>query len=165
MHPFTLLALATVVFFLQKMLSWLSSLLIGFILRFSAESAQLAQLKQQACTTTKQKNALSPQDQYAKWTKLNRQLDSLAKQIEEYEQLLVAKRETYASLTTTLGRLLMVGSYILKFWFRGQSVFFMPNVFPVPIVQRCWASGVSVSVWLFLLGRVVSGVEFIVASM
>lgn len=165
MTPSTLLVAATVLFFVQKWLNLFTEWVVSAIIRFSPEFSKLRELKVSLYNTTLEKNSVSPQDAYAKWTKLNRSIDKLSADITAQEGLLLAKRDQYKSFGTVLSRLVLFSSYGIKLWFRKTKVFHMPNVFPIPVLQWAWASGVGVSVWLFLLGSFVSGVEFIVGEL
>jgi hypothetical protein len=161
MTALTLLLVTTIIFFLQKFLGSLSGWFIGFLLTFTNDAKRLSTLKKQRYDTNVEKNSVSPQDQYAKWTKLNRKLDSLTKDIDSLEVLLSSKQGQYGSLVSSLTRALVFLSYGMKFWYRKEKLFLMPDVFPIPVVSWLWSNGVSMGIWMFVLGRVIGGLEFI----
>ena len=161
MEPIALLIFATCFFFIQKLLGLITEFIVQLLVRYSNEFHKVKSLKQDRYDTNIAKNKLSPQDQYAKWTKLNRKVDQLNSEIDTAEKALQAKKDQLSSSTTLLKRLITLLGFLIKIWYRKTKVFYMPNVLPIPIVQWVWQSGVGVSPWLFLLGTFVSGVEFI----
>lgn len=93
--------------------------------------AKLESLLRQRTALLAEREGLSPQDQYAKWTKANRRLDKL-------DAELAALRTELGALQTApsqiWGYLLPVTYYLVKFWGGNASVGYPARgLFPQPL--------------------------------
>lgn len=132
---------ATCFFFIQKLLGLITEFIVQLLVRYSNEFHKVKLLKQDRYDTNIAKNKLSPQDQYAKWTKLNRKVDQLNSEIDTAEKALQAKKDQLSSSTTLLKRLITLLGFLIKIWYRKTKVFYMPNVLPIDTV--CYGIWVS----------------------
>lgn len=128
---------------------------------------QLNELKKTRRAIYVEKTALSPQDQYAKWTKLNRKFDELGKTIESLETEIVDLKNGFCK---KISGLLSVVYWIPMIYFRGWNrktpVFWLPNgVFPFFIEKLLsWPSApvgsIGLTQWIFLINAFLGGVLF-----
>lgn len=112
--------------------------------------------------TVKQRNLISAQDQYARWTKLNRQADRLEAEVKALQEALGAQElliNRYVGYAITAATSLPL--WFCRAWFRKTILFYLPpGVLPHPVE---WAlalpfvptGGVGLTVWLFALNSVV----------
>jgi hypothetical protein len=88
-------------------------------------------LKQQINENIKQKNSISPQNQYAKWTKLNRATESLGKDLAALQAEIDASSSSYKKVGSKLSLLVTITFFLLRFYYRDERMFYLPtNVFP-----------------------------------
>ncbi|CAR23371.1 GET complex subunit GET1 [Lachancea thermotolerans CBS 6340] len=134
----------------------------------------------------------SAQDEYAKWTKLNRQIAQLDTQVKQTQEQLVENRKVGEK---NLGKLRLVfftaPLLVLRFWKGKLPVYALPSgMFPRVVesvlsqgwaaaalapVRFVWASGtvkpmqvetpVCLAIWLWALSRVLDTSEFVVRSL
>ncbi|CAH02798.1 GET complex subunit GET1 [Kluyveromyces lactis] len=154
-------------------------LIDSLIQRFAqANSTKLKELMHQRQAILAEQKEISAQDQYVKWTKNNRTLEKINKQIEEEKkQLLSQVDRTKASLKKVKLVLITVPFTILKFYKGKMPIYDLPKgLFPnylQGLFQHGWvylALGplnikkvgdgthvtVSLAIWLFALLKVVS---------
>ncbi|KAG7894659.1 hypothetical protein KL925_002513 [Ogataea polymorpha] len=123
---------------------------------------KLMKLKSEQLAVNKERNAISAQDNYAKWTKLNRKYDALAEQIKKEEHALSGQKssiDSYVSRALQLLTTLPINA--LKLWYARRSLFYTrPGTFPwvidaliinIPFLAR---GSVGIYVWCFCVNRV-----------
>lgn len=129
----------------------------------------LAEKRSQLVEINRQRKAISAQDEYAKWTKLNRQFDklnaevaSLAEQTSS-EKALVGKAVNLALMLSTTAPI-----WFARFWYRKTVLFyFPPGAFPhyvewglaLPFIAT---GGVGLTVWMYALNSILGSIEFLV---
>lgn len=87
------------------------------------QAAQLAAVLRQSRAVELERNQVSAQDQYARWTKLNRRLDKLNGDAKRASQQLQAAQQSHAGVLSTL--LLLVEKapvYVLRSWYARTPV-------------------------------------------
>lgn len=79
-----------------------------------------------------ERNQLSAQDNYAKWTKLSRRIDKLNKEILEFEKFLNLNKSNIASKINLIFKFLIsIPINILRIFYSRSPLFFLPTtVFP-----------------------------------
>ena len=88
-----------------------------------AQAAQLAALMKESRAVELERNKVSAQDQYARWTKLNRRLDKLNDEVKRASQQLQAAQLSHVGVSSTL--LLLVEKaplYVLRSWYARTPV-------------------------------------------
>lgn len=168
--------------FLDKSWSFLSSLVTSF-----NSSDHLKQLIDQKQKLQLEQQHISAQDQYSKWTKNNRKLESLEKQIQS------AKDEYLTSMDVTKSRLrklkllgITLPSTFLKFYKSKLQIFTISKgIFPSlvegilehgwlyvvlgPLKWKSIGEGtmitVSLGTWMFAFLHVLSTLEFIFGAL
>lgn len=173
LHPYTLLLVTLVVLILKQIVSyvgkstlqdfvWASYLKIGSKFNLNKSFDQWTAKKQELNEINKQKRLISAQDQYAKWTKLNRQADKLVAEIKTIEELINTNKDKinwYVSKLTLV--LLTIPMYFIKFWYRKQVLFYLPKgVLPYPIewvlsIPFFPLGTVGLTVWTFAVNTVI----------
>ncbi|SCU92746.1 LAME_0F01310g1_1 [Lachancea meyersii CBS 8951] len=139
-----------------------------------------------------EQRSISAQDEYARWTKLNRQILQLETQVKDAQQQLKQMRQTGEKSLSRL-RLVMLTAplLLLRFWKGKTVVFSVPQgMFPrfvetvlsqgwaamaLAPVRYVWAPGafkplqietpVCLGIWIWALTRVLDTVEFVARSL
>lgn len=109
----------------------------------------------------KQQQLVSAQDEYAKWTKINRKLDSLKKDIEQTSQKIAVHRSTLQSLFKTFLYLtLRLPIWFCSFWWRKSLVFYLPpGCLPSYVMwflrfPNAPPNAVGITVWCFAINTI-----------
>ncbi|KAG7797032.1 hypothetical protein KL929_002738 [Ogataea haglerorum] len=128
----------------------------------TGEYNKLMKLRSEQLAINKERNAISAQDNYAKWTKLNRKYDALAEEIKKQEHALSSQKsliDNYVSRALQLLTTLPINA--LKLCYARKSLFYTrPGTFPwiidaviinLPFLPR---GSVGIYVWCFCVNRV-----------
>lgn len=129
----------------------------------------LEQKNGELAKVSKERKSISAQDEYARWTKLNRQSDKLTGEINKL------KEETSASrsyISKYIGYMILVTTtlpiWFFRVWFRKTVLFYFPTgVLPhyvewflaLPFITT---GGVGLTIWMSAVNNVVSSVIFLV---
>lgn len=179
LHPFTLLVSVFVVLILKQTVQLVGkSNLESFLWRFYCAIAPklghhklntITVKQQEAAAINKERRLISAQDQYAKWTKLNRQFDKINEEIKALnEEVAGEKAQVSRLLGLVITALTTAPIWFFRVWFRKAVLFYLPpGVFPYP-VERLLAlpfvtlGGVGLTVWMFASNSVISSVIFLI---
>ncbi|CEP60491.1 GET complex subunit GET1 LALA0_S01e12112g [Lachancea lanzarotensis] len=153
---------------------------------------RLRELSKKLHSLQTQQRSISAQDEYAKWTKLNRQIAQLDKQVKAAQEELKQMRQAgEKSLSRVRLLTLTAPLLLLRFWKGKTVVYSVPQgMFPRLIetilsqgwaalamapVRYIWAPGplkplqletpVCLGIWIWALTRVLNTVEFVVRSL
>lgn len=117
----------------------------------------------------KERRAISAQDQYAKWTKLNRQFDSLSAEVESLGNEMSAEKAQFTKLVNFALLALTSGPiWFSRYWYRKNALFYLrPGAVPA---QLEWflafpfmpSGAVGLTVWMFAVNSVLSSAGFLV---
>lgn len=134
LDSFTVVVIALVFTVLSQLNSYLSDDLKNHICnKFNPYFPQLStKLKEQA-NLIETNNSISAQDNYAQWTKNNRKLDKLKKEINELRESLLQFNKNKISQWNKLTKIGITFPFILfKLWKGKQIVYILPsnNIFP-----------------------------------
>ncbi|KAK6454679.1 coiled-coil membrane protein [Scheffersomyces xylosifermentans] len=181
LHPYTLVVSSFIVLALRNFISFIGknsvqefvwSLFVKFGSRFGVSKSFIAYSakKEELHKVNKEKKAISAQDQYAKWTKLNRQSDKLSAELKSLEEVIAQNKNSVNRLVGLLITVLTtVPLWFFRIWFRKSVLFYLPTgVFPF-YVERVFAlpffpsGAVGLTVWIFAVNSVVSSVLFLVS--
>lgn len=129
----------------------------------------LAAKQEELNKVAKERKSISAQDQYAKWTKLNRQFDKLNAELSELKQETTASK---GQISKYIGYGIMcltsLPIWFFRVWFRKAVLFYFPvGVLPhsfewflaLPFITT---GGVGLSVWMFASNKVISSLLFLV---
>lgn len=180
MEPYTLLVLVFVVLLIKNAISAVGKLSIESVTwvlycrmaprfghsKLALMSEKTANLRQ----IVAKRRAVSAQDQYAKWTKLNREHDKL---VAEIAQLQTEVDQDKLKVNTFTGYLIAavtsIPIWFFRVWYRKVVLFyFPPGIFP-QIFEWSMAlpftvtGGVSLTVWMMAAGTVASSLIFLVS--
>jgi len=107
----------------------------------------------------------SSQDEFAKWAKIQRRIDSGVAELEKINTDLAFFQTSFNLRFRTLFYIFTNGlQIILVFWFRKSAVFYVPNGWFGP-VEWCLSfpfaprRSVSVMVWFFVCNKVIRNAE------
>lgn len=128
--------------------------------------------KHQLVAVKKEKSHISAQDEYARWTKLNRRVDQLKQEVDQLEKEIGSERKQVANwVGWALTLSITLPMWVLRLGFGRRTLFFLPKgVFPYAI-ERVLAfpfgtlGGIGVSIWVIALNSVLSSIAFAVMSM
>lgn len=168
----------------DKLWPFVESLLQSFLQGNSKKLKELVRERQQLQSQQKE---ISAQDQYAKWTKNNRKLENLNKEIDMEKKAMLAQFEKgKSSLKKVKLGLITIPFTLLKFYKGKMPIYQLPKgIFPNflqgmfehgwmyaalgPLNMKQVSNGATVSVslgiWLFALLKVVATVEEIWSSL
>lgn len=178
-HPYTLLVVVAVVVILKNVLAAVGKAAIqvhgwGLYSRLAprlghSQLVQLAEKQHQLAAVHRERKAISAQDHYAKWTKLNRQHDKLAAEIAELQDGVLGDR---AAVSRAVGVALTVCTtlpiWFFRVWFRKSVLFYLPpGVLPyymewflaIPFFQ---VGCVGLSIWMMAVNNIFALVAFLV---
>ncbi|AOA64781.1 GET complex subunit [Komagataella phaffii CBS 7435] len=178
MDPFSILLTLTLIILAQNAVrivgkSQIHQSIWNLYLRYSNDQQilKLRNLKAESYDVYKQRSNTSAQDEYAKWTKLNRKYDQLqteikavSDQVSQQQQAIEKYLGLAISVTTTLPL------WLFRFKYRKQPLFYFPkDTFPsylewilsFPSVPQ---GSIGIMFWILLLNKFVSNLEFIVKT-
>ncbi|ODV85071.1 hypothetical protein CANARDRAFT_234991 [[Candida] arabinofermentans NRRL YB-2248] len=128
----------------------------------SSKYAQYKKLKDEQISINRERSLLSAQDNYAKWTKLNRKFDQLSEKLAAIEsELNMNKVKVESTIKLALKFTTVVPITLMKVWYSRTSLFYIPQgVFPwfmnyfvinFPFMTK---GSVGIFFWCFCLNRV-----------
>ncbi|KAL6452654.1 GET1 Golgi to ER traffic protein 1 [Candida maltosa Xu316] len=176
-HPYTILISIFIVLLLKQLVGHIGkSTIQEFIwliyLKFaSTEAIKTYNTKQQELhEVNKQKRAISAQDEYAKWTKLNRQADKLTVEIQKLNEEI---RQQKSSIDKFTNILLMVFTalpiWFARFFYRKTHLFYLGSgIFPkyvewVLALPFLPTGAIGLTIWMFAANSVISNALFLVS--
>lgn len=120
-------------------------------------------LKKEQLEVNRERQSISAQDNYAKWTKLNRKFNKLSDEIKDREQ---SMSKTKAQLDLKVDKVItfftVVPNNLLRLWYSRVALLYLPNgllpffidafVINFPFLPR---GSVGVVFWSLCLGKVV----------
>lgn len=111
--------------------------------KFNPYFPQLTTKLKEQTVLVETNNSISAQDNYAQWTKNNRKLDQLKKEIGELKENLIQFNKSKISLWNKLNKLVITIPFLLfKLW-KGKSIVYrLPSnqVFP-SVINGVWHNG------------------------
>lgn len=126
---------------------------------------QYAATRAELALVNSQKRSISAQDQYAKWTKLQRKVDALQARLKEDEQAIAGSKETVSkAVSVALICATTVPIWIFRLWFRKLVLMYLPvGVFPRPLewilaLPFMKTGAVGLTVWMFSVGSVLAAI-------
>lgn len=145
-----------------------SSAIIGSLfnvwirLRHSSESAKIAKKKKELWDLKQQLNQTSAQDQFAKWAKIRRKLDSTMAEYEKMQSGMASQKTAFDARLKPFFWLITSGaSLVIMTWYRSTPVFFLPKGW-FGSTWEWWLAfpsapkgALSVSVWMMVCNRVI----------
>lgn len=122
---------------------------------------KLNHLKQDQLQTYKQQQRISAQDEYAKWTKLNRKLDQLKKDIDETSTQISSQRTKFnGTLNTVFYIILKLPILFISIWYRSTPVYYLPlGILPGWLVwflrfPSAPPNSIGITVWCFSINTI-----------
>lgn len=148
---------------------WLTYIRLATKFNLTPTFTQLHLKKQELHEVNKQKRSISAQDEYAKWTKLNRKCDCITKEIQQLNESVSSNKATIDRMTNVgIKVLTMVPLWFFRVFARKTHLFyFSPGVFPW-YVERVLAfpffptGAVGLTVWMFAVNNFISSVMFLI---
>lgn len=135
-----------------------------------AEISSLAAKSKELNEVNKEKKSISAQDEYARWTKLNRKSDQLTNELKTLNEQLILKKSV---LTKYVNFIIMLTTTIplwfIRYWYRKTVLFYLPKgVFP-PLIEWFLAlpftqvGGIGLTVYIFSVNSVLSDLFFLLS--
>ncbi|ODV79665.1 coiled-coil membrane protein [Suhomyces tanzawaensis NRRL Y-17324] len=180
LHPYTILLLVFIVLLFKHAINEVGKNNIqdwawGYYIKFGSriglsQFAEYNQKKTELNKVNREKRSISAQDQYAKWTKLNRQADKLTAEIKSLDEHISQNK---AGINRVVGLVTMVLT-TLPIWgfrvlFRKSVLFYFPTgVLPyylewflaLPFIKT---GGVGLTIWMFTVNSVLSSLALLVS--
>ncbi|KAF2471742.1 protein get1 [Lindgomyces ingoldianus] len=125
-----------------------------FPTRTSSSTAKASTLKREIVRLKRELNAVSAQDDFARWAKLRREHDKALSEFEKIDGSLRAHQTTFFSSISTLRWLSTTGlRFALQFWHSKTPMFWIPERWVPGYVEwilsfpRAPVGSVSINVW------------------
>lgn len=178
LHPYTLLAAVILVLVARHTVDavgkpkihdagWAVFTTVGPLLGHT-KMAKIGEKRQELAAVAAQKKKISAQDEYSRWTKLNRQQDKLAAEIKTLsEDLGSSKAAVVRAVGWAISAFTVVPVWFGRFWYRKAVLFYFPQgVLPhyaewVLALPFGVTGGVGLTVWMFAVNTVLAGVVFL----
>lgn len=180
LHPYSLLVSVFVVLVIKTIVAqigkstlqeygWLLYVLVGTKFGLNKSFVTFSSKKAELHTLNKQKRAISAQDEYAKWTKLNRQADKLTAELKELEDTIaINKSVVNKAVSTAILVATTLPVWFFRVWFRKSVLFYLPpGVFPY-YIEWCLAlpfiqiGGIGLTIWMTSVNSVLGALAFLV---
>lgn len=135
-----------------------------------AKFANLAAKRAELVEINRQRRAISAQDQYAKWTKLNRQFDAVSAEVQTLADDMSGEKARFTKLVSlAVAATTTAPIWFSRFMYRKNVLFYLaPGVLP-PKVEWVLAlpfmstGAVGLTVWMFAVNSVLASVEFLIS--
>lgn len=134
-----------------------------------AQFLELSKRRAELVEINKQRKAVSAQDEYAKWTKLNRQFDKLNGEVSNLTDAVSAEKLKFTKAIGVLISLLTAAPvWFSRVWYRKAILFyFPPGVFPyyvewVLALPFVTIGGVGLTIWMMAVNSVLGSIALIV---
>lgn len=133
-----------------------------------SEFVELKQKREQLIEINKQRKSISAQDEYAKWTKLNRQFDKVNSEVAALTEAVSSEK---LKLTKAIGVAISLCTaapiWFSRVWYRKAILFYFPQgvlphylewVLALPFIT----TGVGLTIWMMAVNWVLGGIAQIV---
>lgn len=134
-----------------------------------AKFAELRNKRAELVEINKQRKSISAQDEYAKWTKLNRQFDKVAGEVTAITDSVSSEKQKF---TRAIGLLLTVSTalpvWFSRVWYRKAILFyFPPGVLPhyvewVMALPFVTTGGVGLTIWMMAVNSVLGSLAEVI---
>lgn len=180
LNPYTILITSFTFLVLQKIITLIGKptiqSLVWNVYTSSPLLAQSKSIKQYAAkqheirTLAHEQRSISAQDEYAKWTKLNRKLDKLKLELQDLNETLSVEKTKVNSLTNSLIWISTVlPIWVMRLLFRKTNLFFI-RVGILPYYIEWWLAlpffkvgTIGLTCWMFAVNCVLSDLIFLVS--
>ncbi len=126
--------------------------------------SKLSDLRNERIQVNRERNAISAQDNYAKWTKLNRKFDKLTEQLKKKEVALAKKKASFdLNVDRVITFFTVVPSNLVSLWYSRVPLLYLPYgllpaffeifVLNFPFLPR---GSIGVVIWSFCLNRTIN---------
>lgn len=129
---------------------------------------ELAKKRQELVQINKERKSISAQDQYAKWTKLNRSFDKLSAEVKTLADQVSTEKATVNKVVNGAVTLLTVAPiWFCRVWYRKTVLFHFPSGYFPGVMEWFLAlpftvkGGVGLTVWMFAVNSVLSSIVFL----
>ncbi|KAK6462630.1 coiled-coil membrane protein [Scheffersomyces coipomensis] len=179
LQPYTLLVSTFLILAFQQVINqvgkstiqelvWSLYMAIGSKLNLTNSFKEYSTKQIEIVDLNKQKRLISAQDQYAKWTKLNRQVDKLTAELTQLKET-ISKDKSSVNSFVSLSIMLITTAplWFFRLWFRKSILFYLPPqylpyalewVFSIPFFPL---GSVGLTVWTFAVKQVISSIIFL----
>ncbi len=122
---------------------------------------KLSQLRKERIQVNRQRNTISAQDNYAKWTKLNRKFDKLTEELKKEEVALAKKKARFdLNVDRVITFITVVPNNLVNLWYSRVPLLYLPYgllpafleifVLNFPFLPR---GSIGVIIWSFCLNK------------
>ncbi|KAM9908970.1 hypothetical protein OXX79_000005 [Metschnikowia pulcherrima] len=133
---------------------------------------QLSEKRSEMVRINRERKAISAQDQYAKWTKLNRAFDKVSGEVNTLAEEVSSEKAKVAKLVgLALTGLTTAPIWFSRYWYRKHVLLYFPaGVLPYPVewvlaLPFTKTGGLGLTVWMFAVNSVLGSVTFLAKYM
>ncbi|GEQ70068.1 hypothetical protein JCM33374_g3744 [Metschnikowia sp. JCM 33374] len=134
--------------------------------------AKLAEKRKELVQINRERKSISAQDQYARWTKLNRAFDKVSTEIGALSEQVSSEKATVSKLVGLAITITTTAPiWFSRFWYRKVVLLYFPaGVLPYPVewvlaLPFTATGGLGLTVWMFAVNSVLSSAIFLVNYM
>lgn len=131
----------------------------------NSEFSTIANKRAELVEINQKRKLISAQDEYAKWTKLNRQYDKLSAEVDKLADELAAGKTKVTGIVRTLITVFTVAPvWFARVWYRKTTFFYFPVGALPPYLEWILAlpfgvtGGIGLTVWMFALNSVIGNI-------
>ncbi|ODV60580.1 GET complex subunit GET1 ASCRUDRAFT_155304 [Ascoidea rubescens DSM 1968] len=142
------------------------------IFRKNADFNELHSMRANLKHIHHEKLKISAQDQYAKWTKLDRNFNKMKTDINNLEKKLITQNEkTIKRFNSIISWSIAIPLWYLRWFYSNDNLYWLPNgIFPKPIefwlaLPRNPYGSISLACWIFLIGNFMNTLESILFNL
>ncbi|CAK7902778.1 golgi to ER traffic protein 1 [[Candida] anglica] len=179
LHPYTLLVVVFTVLCVKQFVSYVGKPKIqSFVWQGytkyvapklgNSKLVEISKKRTQLKDVLRQRNAISAQDEYAKWTKLNRQHDKIEAEITEMSKSLGSEEAQVNKLVGyAITAIVTLPLWFFRVWFRKSVLFYLPpGALPYPVewvlaLPFVVTGGIGLTIWMFAVNNVLSSLIFL----
>lgn len=130
---------------------------------------ELSKKRNELVQINKERKSISAQDQYAKWTKLNRSYDKLSAEVKILADQMSAEKAAVGKVVGIAITILTVAPvWFCRVWYRKVVMFHFPSGYLPYALEWLLAlpftvtGGVGLTIWMFALNSVLSSAIFLI---
>lgn len=130
---------------------------------------ELVKKRTELVQINKERKSISAQDQYAKWTKLNRNYDKLSAEVKDLVDQVSSEKAAVTKAVNTMVTVLTVAPiWFCRVWYRKAVLFYFPAGYLPHALEWFLAlpftvtGGVGLTIWMYAINSVLSSMVFLI---
>lgn len=134
-----------------------------------AKFVELSKKRNELVQINKERKSISAQDQYAKWTKLNRNFDRVSAEVKTLVEEVSSEKATVNKVVNMAVSILTVAPvWFCRVWYRKTVLFYFPKGYLPYALEWAMAlpftvtGGLGLTVWMYALNSFLSSIIFLI---